>query len=118
MHDIVPWVRRATRDFFANETLLRAQLAPGMASRVRQRRKAKRVEALRQALADATGDSGVARMAAAGIDAMFRAEPLIILRDQHDMTPERVEDVVAWAVEQIVAGVFPSRADATDGGVD
>jgi AcrR family transcriptional regulator len=95
--DIGPYARRMALGFSRNEQLMRAQLAAGVATRVRRRRRAKREVQLRHVVASALTDSRNAELVAAMIGCVISVDIVVALRDRYGVKNEDVVRLIEWA---------------------
>ena len=100
-HDLPGYAADAMRRLFDNEELLRAQLAGGLATEVRARRKADRTGQIRAAIAERAKSPEQAARATAVFLALVRAETGFALAEQ-GMTPEEVAEATRWAVDALL----------------
>ena len=76
---------RGMGHLFENEEMLRAQLAGGLASDVRARRKAGRSEQLKRVVEGAATEAGQGRLVSALLLSMIRAETGLFLKDKQEL---------------------------------
>ena len=96
-------------NFFSNEAILRAQLAPGLGEAVRRERKSQRSRKIRRELEAEIGSRKAAKELQALLDSVLRAESLIALRDEHQVSAERTTVLMRWLTEQIAGAVQPAK---------
>jgi len=95
--DIGPYARRMALGYFRNEPLMRAQMAVGVASRVRRRRRAKREEQLRHVVAGVVPDFRKAELVAAMIACVINADIAAALQDRYGVKDEDAVRLIEWA---------------------
>ena len=100
--DIVDYAERAVRFLVANEAVVRAQMAPGLAKSVRAKRKQLHLRALRKALGERCDDASRVREFAALIVTTVRADVVFDLREEHDLSVERIVFLVRAGVSGIL----------------
>ena len=105
LHDLGDWAERMCSNFFSNEAILRAQLAPGLGEAVRRERKSQRSRKIRRELEAEIGSRKAAKELQALLDSVLRAESLIALRDEHQVSAERTTVLMRWLTEQIAGAV-------------
>ena len=87
-----------TDRFFQHETLLRAQLAPGLGAAVRARRKAPRERRSLAVIRRSVETAKQARELSALLATVLRAETILTLRDEYGLTPDRTRTMIRWFV--------------------
>lgn len=107
--DIGPYARRMALGYFRNEPLMRAQMAVGVASRVRRRRRAKREEQLRHVVAGVVPDSRKAELVAAMIACVISADIAAALQDRYGVQDEDAVQLIEWAARVLAQAA--SRGD-------
>ncbi len=107
--DIGPYARRMALGYFRNEPLMRAQLAVGIANRVRRRRRAKREAQLRYVVAAAVPDSHKAELVAAMIACVISADIAAALCDRYGVKDENAVQLIEWATRVLAQAA--SRGD-------
>lgn len=90
---------------FANETMMRAQMAAGLSKEVRSFRKRKHAQHLRGALAERISDGRVVEDATALILSTLRAEAVFDMRDLYGLSPKRIKQQVRLLVEAVIESV-------------
>jgi AcrR family transcriptional regulator len=95
--DIGPYARRMALGYFRNEPLMRAQLAVGIANRVRRRRRARREAQLRNVVAGVVPDSHEADLVAAMIACVISADICAALQDRYGVKNEDAMRLIEWA---------------------
>ncbi|MEL6985149.1 MAG: hypothetical protein AAFO29_22140 [Actinomycetota bacterium] len=89
---------------------------PGEWRQVRSRRRADRLEAVRQVVADIGAPAERTEEATAVLLSLAGGEVTLLLRDQGGLAPDRIPDALAHTVELIVADL--RQAAAGEGGDD
>lgn len=108
--DIGPYARRMALGYFRNEPLMRAQMAVGVANRVRRRRRAKREAQLRDVVAGVVPDSHQAGLVAAMIAcAVINAQIVAALQDRYGVKDEDAVRLIEWAARVLAQAA--SRGD-------
>ena len=107
--DVAAYAGRIVRAFFAHETLLRAQLAPGFPSEIRRARRAEREQRLRAVVGTVVPDPAAADRAAAMLAWIIGGQTAIALKDHAGLDPSAVERTLVWAVRVLMAAL--SRGD-------
>ncbi len=100
--DLPDYAARRYAKFLLHEKLMRAQLAAGIASRVRARRR-KRREAIIDQCVKGTGASADDALAASAlVKLLISADVGVPLMDRYGLSGEQSARVARWAVELIV----------------
>lgn len=107
--DIGPYACRMALGYFRNEQLMRAQMAVGVANRVRRRRRAKREAQLRHVVAGAVSDSQKAELVAAMIACVISADIVAALCDRYGVKNEDAVRLIEWAARVLAQAA--SRGD-------
>lgn len=103
--DMAPYARRMAEAFFRNERLMRAQLAPGVAERVRGRRRRRREQRLRKGVEALVPDPRAAASAAAMFAWLISADTAVALADRHGLERGEVARAMEWAARALVAAI-------------
>jgi AcrR family transcriptional regulator len=107
--DIGPYARRMAVGHFRNEPLMRAQLAVGIANRVRRRRRARREEQLRHVVASVVPDPRKAELVAAMIACVISSDIATALGDRYGVKDEDAVRLIEWAARVLAQAA--SRGD-------
>jgi AcrR family transcriptional regulator len=112
LHDLSAYQARMCQRFIGNEALVRAQLAAGIATRVRARRRRTREQQIEDCVAPYVPEVSEAKAVAGLIKYVISAQGGVVLMDQYGVAPEDVYRVFPWAVrvlaEAIERGDLPS----------
>ena len=100
--DIIGYAERVVHFLLANEAIVRAQMAPGLAKAVRAQRKKLHIRALRKALRERCGDETRVGEYAALIVVSVRAEAVFGLRDDHGLSVPRLVHMMRSLVKGIL----------------
>jgi AcrR family transcriptional regulator len=100
--ELPAYARERYDNFFANERILRAQLAAGVASQVRRRRRRKREAAIDASVAATGVPAEVARRAAAMVKALIGAPFALQMMDEYGLDREETMRAGEWTVRLIV----------------
>jgi len=111
--ELPAYARRRYDNFFANERILRAQLATGIASEVRKRRRRKLEAAIDAAVASTGAPAADVRLAAAMVKQLIGAPCGVQLMDAYGLAREDVTRVGEWAVRLIVEALERGRGPAS-----
>src|SRR5262249_19594148 len=95
LDDVLPMVERIVRRAAANQSVVRAQLVPGVASVVRERRRRARDRALRGLVVEACGAAG-GRLAAAALSTVIAADVGFALKDRQGLEDEEMIRTHLW----------------------
>ncbi len=87
----------------SNETLIRAQMAPGLANAVRRERKREHIAHVTHLLQSAGWSRADAATMAATVVAVLSAEAVFDLRDQHGLTPAQIRTQFRLIAERLGA---------------
>ncbi len=112
--DIGSYARRMALGYFRNEALMRAQMAVGVANRVRRRRRAKREVQLRHVVAGVVPDSGKAELVAAMIACVISADMAAALCDRYGVKNEDAVHLIEWTARVLARAA--SRGDLPSNG--
>jgi AcrR family transcriptional regulator len=96
--DLQAYARRRYDIFRANERVVRAQLATGVAGEVRRRRRRKREQAIDACTTDTGCSPRAARLAGAMLKHLISGHFGVHLLDLHGLTIDEVSDVGAWTI--------------------
>jgi len=99
--DIGPYARRMALGYFRNEPLMRAQMAVGVANRVRRRRRAKREAQLTRVVAGVVPDAHKAELVAAIIASVISADIAAALSDRYGVEKADVVRLIEWAAHAL-----------------
>ncbi len=112
LRDLPDFQERMCRRFQANEALVRAQLAAGIASSVRARRRKAREAAIDGCVTGAGVTGADAKLLGAFLKNLIGAQSGIALLDRYGLSMEETIRVMRWAVrvvtEAIAKGDLPS----------
>lgn len=100
--DIPDYVEQLVAYIFANETMLRAQMAAGLSKEVRSFRKRKHASFLKQALGERISDPDVVDDATALILSTLRAEAVFDMRDLYGVSPKRIKKQLVLLVTAVL----------------
>jgi AcrR family transcriptional regulator len=100
--DLPAYAERRYAKFFEHEQLMRAQLAAGIATRVRAHRKRRREAAIDECVRSTGVSREEAAVAAALIKHLISADAGVPLMDRYGLSGEQATVVARWAVELVV----------------
>ena len=99
--DIPDYIERLVDHALHNETLLRAQMAAGLAKQVRNYRKAVHLESLRKCLSEKFSARKVEELSAL-IISLVRVEAIYDMRELHQLSDERILILLRDAITAIL----------------
>lgn len=108
--DLPELVRRTYQAVRRNESLLRAQMATGIAAEVRLKRRRERVAAIHRVIDDIGAPESIARPAAALVCHLTSADAALPLIDNEELTLTEATTAAVRAVELIVADLRRAAA--------
>ncbi len=97
--DIPDYVERLVAYIFRNESLVRAQLAPGLAKSVRTLRKQVHIRHLRKALRERLTQRSIVDEVTALVICLVRVEAIFDLRDLYGMSETRIKAKMRRLIE-------------------
>lgn len=95
--DIGAYARRMCELYYRHEPLLRAQLAMGVASRVRRQRRREREAQMRRVVASTVPDAEIAGLVAAMLSTLISADIGCALKDRYGVKDEDTIRLMSWA---------------------
>jgi AcrR family transcriptional regulator len=113
LEELAPYTQARCEMFFENEQLMRAQLAPGIAERVRARRRRVRDKAIDEVIASARLPADDTRLASALMKHLISAKFGLPLVDVHGLPPSEATRVQCWAVELVVRSLLAGEGPLT-----
>jgi AcrR family transcriptional regulator len=113
LHDLPDYQARMCRRFLDNEALIRAQLAAGIATRVRARRRRAREAQIDACVAPYVPEEREAKVLGAFLKQLISAQAGLVLLDQYGIARDDVFRVFPWAVRVITEAI--ERGDLPSG---
>ena len=107
--DIPAYAERLVDYIFANETMLRAQMAAGLSKEVRSYRKRKHARFLKKALGELIADPEIVDDATALILSTLRTEAVFDMRDLYGLSQSRTKRQFRLLVEAVL-DAFEAKA--------
>ncbi len=104
LDDVLPMLARIVRRAAANERQVRAQLVPGVARLVRERRRRARERGVEKVLVEACG-SRAGRLAAAVVNLLIGADIGFALSDRYGLEREEMIATHQWMVRAVIDAV-------------
>jgi len=104
LEDLLPMADRVIRRAVENERTVRAQLVPGVAKLVRERRRRSRERGVEAAIVKASDPEG-GRLAAAAFNVVFGANTGFALKDRFGIEGDDLVETHHWMLRALIAAV-------------